>query len=562
VGASTSTFIVVQGENMKQSFSLEDRNRGLSKMAGGEFDLLVIGGGINGAGVARDAASRGMKVALVEASDFASGTSSRSSKLIHGGIRYLENFEFHLVFEALSERTLLFAMAPHLVHPLRFVLPLYEDSRVGMFKMGLGMMLYDVLSSFDAPENHERLNAKRSLERVPLLQANGLAGSYVYSDAYMDDDRLVIETLRDAQRKGALCANYASMIEPLWEGERVCGARVRDEMSGQIIEVKARHIICTLGPWTDIFGKKILKEWQPIMRPSKGTHITLDRRRLPLQDAIVMAAEKGDRIVFAIPRHDMIILGTTDTDYLGDPRDVHADAQDVEYLLEVAERYFPGAKLTRQDILATYAGVRPLVNDGSKTESKVSREHTIFTDPRNITFVVGGKYTTYRRMAEQTVEKALESFGLEDRVRFGLNDTRTPLNPDVDMDLYQRSLRQVTRWSQEFGIEINFVQALVERLGPEAEASLATLKNYYLISQDCELAYWQTLASHAIENTMCCHIVDFYLRRTPLFLGQRDHGARFLRGVLEVFRKHLHWSEDQEVQEQKAWEKMVAKETW
>ena len=236
-------------------FSFEQRRQYWNDLDQSEFDLLIIGGGINGAGVARDASSRGMKVIVVEAHDYASGTSSKSSKLIHGGIRYLENMEFKLVFEALNERTKLFQMAPHLVHPLRFMIPLYENSRVGMFKMGLGMWLYDALSLFQAPEMHERLSSEESYHRMPLLEKNHLKGSFVYSDAYTDDDRLVHETLRSAHEMGAIALNYVKAKKANFDSTgRIQSVVVSDELTGEEKQVRAKHVVGSVGPWTDILG--------------------------------------------------------------------------------------------------------------------------------------------------------------------------------------------------------------------------------------------------------------------------------------------------------------------
>ncbi|MBO9668393.1 MAG: glycerol-3-phosphate dehydrogenase/oxidase, partial [Bdellovibrio sp.] len=417
-----------------KNFSFVNRIQNISKLKNQEFDLVIIGGGINGAGVARDASARGMRVALVETNDFASGTSSKSSKLIHGGIRYLENLDFKLVFEALNERTKLFEMAPHLVHPLRFMIPLYQESRVGMNKMGLGMWLYDALALFQAPEMHERLNAAESLERMPALRSEHLLGSYVYSDAYMDDDRLVLETLRSANEMGAVCVNYVKATGAQFgEDGKVNAITCEDQFSKEKFTVHAKHVISSVGPWTDQVGQNLLKDWKKILRPTKGIHLTLPKHRLPLSSAVVMGAEKENRIVFGIPRHEMIIIGTTDTDYKESPENVGVTPDDVKYLLEITDHYFPGAKLTAHDIIASYAGVRPLVNDGSSSEGKTSREHTIISDPRGVTFVAGGKYTTYRLMCQQTVSKALEHFDLEDRVRFAKKDTSVPLNTYTSM---------------------------------------------------------------------------------------------------------------------------------
>ncbi|MES2963902.1 MAG: glycerol-3-phosphate dehydrogenase/oxidase [Bdellovibrionota bacterium] len=541
-----------------ETFSVADRAQNVARLASEEFDLLIIGGGITGAGAARDAASRGMKVALVEAKDFAIGTSSRSSKLIHGGIRYLENMEFGLVFEALSERRLLFELAPHLVHPLRFVLPLYKGGRVGMFKMGLGMWLYDALSMFEAPELHERLSSKESTERLPLLQTKELLGSYVYSDAYMDDDRLCIETHRAASKLGAVAANYVKADDAELKNGKVASVGVTDTTTGKSFRIRAKHFISTTGPWTDQVASQLLGDWRKLLRPSKGVHLTFDRKRLPLHQAVVMAAEK--RIVFGIPRHEMIIIGTTDTDYSGDPYDVDANEEDVKYLLGVASQYFPGAKLTANDIISTYAGVRPLVDDGSATESKTSREHVIINDPRNVTFVAGGKYTTYRRMAEHTVEEALKNFSVEEQVRFGRGDTKKALNPLATIELMDQSRRHAGEWCKEYGIDKGSMEIMIDRHGAEALDLITEGRHVADFSSSSEDRIWAFEAVHAIRHTMCRGLIDFYVRRAPLFLSRHDHGLALLAMISKVFARELSWSDSKRHEESAALQAYVRHE--
>jgi glycerol-3-phosphate dehydrogenase len=484
-----------------------------------------------------------MKVALVEANDFASGTSSRSSKLIHGGIRYLENFEFKLVFEALNERTRLFEMAPHLVHPLRFMIPLYEDSRVGMFKMGLGMWAYDALSLFQAPELHERLNAQQSMERMPMLQPKELSGSYIYSDAYMDDDRLVHETLRSANELGAVCANFVKATGAGFNSEgKIDTVECEDQLTQKKFNIHAKHVISCVGPWTDDLGPHLLKGWKSILRPTKGIHLTLQKSRLPLTSAVVMAAEKSDRIVFGIPRHEMVIIGTTDTDYKELPDGVVANADDVKYLLEIVGNYFPGAKITAKDIVASYAGVRPLVKDEHSTEGKTSREHVIIDDDRGVTLIAGGKYTTYRLVAEQTVAHALKFFSFEERVCYAKTDTTRPLNSYTSPDAFEQALILASVWSNETGRPEHETLKLAERHGLEAAEILHRYSPDY--------TYWQLEAAQAIDHTLCLNLVDFYARRVPLFLAQPNHGIPQLESICEVFREKLSWS-DSEIQKQK-----------
>ncbi|MEK6554049.1 MAG: glycerol-3-phosphate dehydrogenase/oxidase [Bdellovibrionota bacterium] len=535
------------------SFSVKTRQENLKKLETQKFDLVIIGGGINGAGIARDAASRGMNVALVESDDFASGTSSRSSKLIHGGIRYLENMEFGLVFEALSERRLLFQMAPHLVHPLRFVLPLYKGGRVGMFMLGLGMWLYDALSMFEAPKMHERLSKAGTKERLPILDQTDLLGSYVYSDAYMDDDRLVIETLRSAHSHGATLVNYCSAVggdlraEVSANGEgssapKLKRLKVKDELTQKEFYIEGHHFISTVGPWTDIVAPKILGEWKNKMRPSKGVHLTFDRKRVPLEEAVVMISDDEKRIVFAIPRHEMVIIGTTDTDYSGDPRDVHTSKEDVKYLLHVASQYFPGANLKESDILASYSGIRPLVDDGAETESKTSREHLIYTDARNVTFVMGGKYTTYRLIAEHAVLEALKQFDDSDRLKFARSKSEEPLNPLVTTERLSRAFIQSESLAEDYDRKLKTVRSLIDRHGEEA---FNILKAYNAQVPRGENELWIFEALHALNETMCVNLRDFYLRRTPLFLARADHGLLMAHDLSSVFQKYLGLTEEQ-----------------
>lgn len=535
------------------------RQDNIRKLQTEAFDILVIGGGITGAGVARDAASRGLKVALVEGNDFASGTSSRSSKLIHGGIRYLEQKEFGLVFEALSERQRLFELAPHLVHPLKFAIPLYKTGRVKPWLLKLGMLLYDFLSLYDAPELHVAFSKREILRDYPLLQEKDLLAGFSYYDAYMDDDRLVHETLRSAARFGAVAANFVRAAGPLLQNEQVVGAECQDQISGEKFSIKARHVISCVGPWTDQLGQSFVTDWKPMMRPSKGVHLTFRRDRLHIHDAIVMAAE--ERIVFAIPRHEMTIIGTTDTDFKMDPAQVTTDPEDVEYLLEVAQKYFPGAQLTEKDIVSSYAGVRPLVHDNAETESGTSREHVIIHDDRGISFVAGGKYTTYRHMAEQAVVEVLRTWGLEDRMKYRASRTLEPLNPKCSIELYEKSKREVQRERERFwGFSENSLLQLAERHGMEFPDLLRRYNHETTQGASEEQRLLEIELLHAINETMCLNLQDFYFRRVPIFLAKPDHGLSFVEPLSRLMGGALGWSEEKRLDQVNALQKHIRHE--
>jgi len=519
-----------------KSFSTFDREQTIQKMKNNEshrFDLLIVGGGITGAGVARDAASRGMSVALIERNDFAFGSSSRTTKLIHGGLRYLENLEFGLVFEALSERQLLFEIAPHLVHPLRFMLPIYDDSRVGMFKMGCGMWLYDILACFRGGQ-HEALSRQEVFARVPFLKRDGLKGAYVYSDAYMDDDRLVLETLRSANELGAQCVNYVTAEKPVFDDGQVVGMTCKNMTDGSTWVVHAKHVISTVGPWTDDFGAKIFSDWKKLLKPSKGIHLTLPRHRFPIEDAVVLSDEQHGRIIFAVPRSEMVIVGTTDSSYSGDPADVCATDEDVHYLNKMLNQYFPAGHFSLDDYVSSYAGIRPLVASGEEGVGKTSREHTILDDPRGVTFVAGGKYTTYRAMAEEVVDHALQSFSLAEVGQFTPSQTKSVINPQCSVEAISRSRQMLSTWASETSSSLQEMQLAWARHGEEA-----------LDVRKRAPSFWAAEASFAVENTMCMNLVDFYTRRTPLFLAEEDHGLTHMQDISEVFADSLGWSRDE-----------------
>lgn len=527
-----------------KEFSFKTRQKNIEKLKTKKLDVFIIGGGITGAGVARDAARRGLSVGLIDMSDFSSGTSSRSSKLVHGGLRYLENLEFGLVFEALSERAKLFKMAPHLVHPLRFLLPLYKGQRVGMFKMGLGMWLYDILSLFDTPEMHKKHSSKSAIDAVDSLKANNLAGAYEYSDAYMDDDRLVHETLRSANESGAASASY---IKATGANYHDCGkiksVKCKDLLSGEEFLVEADSFVSCVGPWTDDLGSDVVGSWKNRMRPSKGIHLTFKKERFPLSKAVVMPADNDKRIIFAIPRHEMVIVGTTDTDYQGDISEVTSVEEDVQYVLNIISDYFPTVKISKEDIVASYAGVRPLVKDGSASESSTSRDHVIWSELKNLTFVAGGKYTTYRNMAEEAVDHVLEAWPTEEVLKLSNPKTEEPLNNNATERVFKEQDFLIKQLLPKTLLSPEQVKFLVERHGLEAREIIELESQNDMVGDEL---LWRLEARWAQKTTMCFSVRDFYLRRTPLFLSEKDHGLRFLDAIVEEFAQEQNWSQEKQ----------------
>ncbi|HUQ42526.1 MAG TPA: glycerol-3-phosphate dehydrogenase [Candidatus Limnocylindrales bacterium] len=376
-------------------------------------DLLVIGGGIIGAGIARDAALRGLSVALVEQNDFGSGTSSRPTRLIHGGLRYLELFDFGLVRSDMREREILLQIAPHLVFPLPFLLPLYRPSLWYQLKLRIGMQLYDALSLDKSLPKRKKLSRAATLAAEPTLDPDGLAGSWQFYDAQVPlVERLVVENVIDAAEHGALVLNHAEAIGYMSEGDAVTGARVRDSISGREIAVRARYTVNATGPWLDRTIQPVRDGAKPLLRLTKGIHLVTPHAT---EQAHVLFAQEDGRLFFVLPWLDSTIVGTTDTDYAGDPADAAANDDDVRYLREAAHRAFPDAPF--DEIYFTWAGVRALVREEGVSESQVSRKHALYDHEkrdgrRGLLSVCGGKLTAYRDIAEEVTDRVARTLGV------------------------------------------------------------------------------------------------------------------------------------------------------
>ena len=383
--------------------------RSPAALTDGVFDLLILGGGITGAGVALDATLRGLRVALIDKGDFAAGTSSLSSKLVHGGLRYLEHGDFHLVYEALHERGRLLHNAPHLVHPLRFVLPFYEGARVPSWKFRIGLVLYDILAGAHNIRRSRAVSLSRLREAFPGLEAKGLRGGAEYFDAQMDDARLCLEVLRTAALHGAIVANYIEAIA----FERG-GVRAVDRLSGREFTIAAKQIVNAAGPWADAVRRLDGDDDGPLLQPTKGVHlIAPDCGR---SSAFLLLHPADGRVFFVIPWLGKTLLGTTDTACDTSPDDLAVTPSDVEYLLAGFNHYF-SPSLGAPDILGSFAGLRPLIRARPGAPSDLSREFQLHTSPSGLLTATGGKYTTYRRMAEVITDTVVRRLGLSRRCR-------------------------------------------------------------------------------------------------------------------------------------------------
>lgn len=378
------------------------RNLALARLAEAPLDLLVVGGGIVGAGVARDAAMRGLRVGLVDLHDFAAGTSSRSSRLLHGGLRYLEQGRVGLVHEASVEKKTIHKIAPHLGEPLGFVFPSYRAGRP-VWQLRIGVKIYDLLCGGRNFQPSRGFTRGETLEMLPALNPQELRGSVRYFDALTNDARLVIDTLRSAERHGATLVNYARFVDAQRDGaEWRC--EIEDRVGGGRHMLRARTIVNATGPWADKVPHSAVK-----LRLSKGIHIVIDRQRLPVPSAVVIT--EGKRILFILPWGERVIIGTTDTDYRGAPEDVSVDAADVTYVLRTVNEFFPTIALREADIVSSWAGIRPLIANPDGSPSDISRAHQIKSPEPGWWDIAGGKLTTYRLMAEQAVDQIVRHLG-------------------------------------------------------------------------------------------------------------------------------------------------------
>jgi glycerol-3-phosphate dehydrogenase len=375
----------------------------LAQLSAQPLDVLVIGGGIVGSGVARDAAMRGLTVGLVDQADFAGGTSSRSSRLLHGGLRYLEQGRVGLVHEASVEKKTVQRIAPHLVQPLGFIFPTYRESGRPLWQLKIGVKLYDLLCNGANFEPSRGFSKTETSAQLPALRADGLAGSVCYFDALTNDARLVLDTLRSAEHHGARLANYTRFIDARRDGDSWVG-QIEDRLTSQSATIRARTIVNASGPWANHVPHSGVK-----LRLSKGIHLVIPRARLNVPSAVVIT--EGKRIIFVIPWGERVILGTTDTDYEGAPEDVKVDGEDVSYLLRTVNGFFPSVALTETDIVSAWAGLRPLIANKDGSPSDVSRAHQIRCPEPGWWDIAGGKLTTYRLMAEQAVDQIARQLG-------------------------------------------------------------------------------------------------------------------------------------------------------
>ncbi|HEX6966438.1 MAG TPA: glycerol-3-phosphate dehydrogenase [Gemmatimonadaceae bacterium] len=514
----------------------------LAALERSSFDLLVIGGGITGAGIARDAALRGLSVALVEREDFASGTSSRSSRLIHGGVRYLEHGEIHLVLESSHERQVLRRIAPHLARPLRFLWPVYENARLPRWKLSAGLWLYDALSLFRNIKQHRRLTPSAVERMEPALRQPGLLGGFAYYDAATDDIRLTLANARAAAEAGAVVVNHAEVQQLIMEDGAVRGAVVMDRLGPRTVQVSARAVVNATGPWSDTIRRLANPASPAGVHGTKGVHVAVPHAHVRNTGALTLLSPIDGRVMFVLPAGMHTIIGTTDTEYDGPLDAVHASADDITYLLRSANAFFPGAHLTRADVVSAWAGIRPLAEpeaepSGASDEGSISREHHIAWTAPGLLTITGGKLTTYRVMAKQVVNAVVRATGGAPRPRAATG--RIPL-PGGRMSSLEQ---EVEAARTAIGVQ-TIAEHLVYRYGSNWREVWELVGSNRALAAPVVPSHPDIVAElvYAVEQEMALTLSDLLIRRLHVAFETHDHGAAAAPAVARVVAPLLDWS--------------------
>lgn len=506
-----------------------------------KFDLLVIGGGVTGAGIALDAVLRGLRVALIEKGDYASGTSSKSTKLIHGGLRYLKQFEFRIVAEVGRERAILHRLAPHLVRPEKMLLPIYEHGSFSRFSTSLGLWVYDQLARVKGSDRRRMLSAALVRAEEPLLSTEGLKAGGLYAEYRTDDARLTIEIVKTAVRLGCVALNYVEADGFITTASgKLKGVMATDLLSGIQMEVFAKKIVNAAGPWVDelrqldhsLNGKRLFL--------SKGTHIVVPREKLPLKYSVYFDMPDG-RMVFAIPRHRTTYIGTTDTPFTDDKNGVFASRDDAEYLLKGLNGVFPHAQISLQDVESSWAGLRPLIYEPGKSASEMSRKDEVFVSPSGLISIAGGKLTGYRKMAEKVVSYVVKSLGLQSPQCTTMS---VPLTKGkLDEAAYLAEFEAFANGAEDSGFA---AQSLLQNYGAAAGKILAAARQTALPPAQALVV---AEAEYAASEEFVVKALDFFERRSGrLYFDIRSVEA-YLNQVLEALQRLLGWSDEKKAAE-------------
>lgn len=528
-------------------FSSSHRSEMFKAIKNVELDLLVIGGGITGAGISLDAVTRGMDVGVIEMQDFAAGTSSRSTKLVHGGLRYLKQFEMKMVAEVGKERSIVYENGPHVTTPEWMMLPLHKGGSFGRLSTNIGLRVYDFLAGVSKTERRKMLSREEAIDREPLVKQEGLKGAGYYVEYRTDDARLTLEVLKKAVEKGAKAINYAKVIGFVYEGDKVVGVEVEDQITGNHNQIYAKKIVNASGPWVDNLREMDNSKKGKTLHLTKGVHLVIDSQRFPLNQAIYFDTPDG-RMVFAIPRDGKTYVGTTDTTYKGDIANPTMTSNDREYVINAINFMFPSVQITEKDIESSWAGLRPLIHEEGKDPSEISRKDEIFISKSGLISMAGGKLTGYRKMAANVNDMIVDRLSEETSKAFGESDTKhLPISGgDVNGSQgFEQFKIEKTELGIRLGLATKQAQSLVQLYGSNVDVVF----NFYQENSE-EANQFNidrivlAMLQYAIHHELCYKPVDFFIRRTGALFFNIEWVREHKETVHTYMESLLKWSKE------------------
>ncbi|MFA7409799.1 MAG: glycerol-3-phosphate dehydrogenase/oxidase [Bacteroidales bacterium] len=509
-----------------------------------EWDLLIIGGGITGAGIALDAATRGLKTALIEKDDFASGTSSRSTKLVHGGLRYLKQLEFALVSQVGRERAIVHQNATHLVIPEKMLMPLVKGGTYGKLASSVGLEVYDILANVRKQDRRHMLDKDETLQIEPLLNEEVLLGSGFYSEYRTDDARLTIELIKSAVRKGAVCLNYCELIGFMHSNNRIIGAECLERLGGKHMEIRSKFVINAGGPWVDQIRSMNKSIGKKRLHLTKGVHLVVAREKLPVKHSVYFDVP-GGRMIFTIPRGRTTYIGTTDTEYRDTLDQVLTTKDDAEYLLNAVNSTFPGIHLALSDVESSWAGIRPLIHQEGKSASEISRKDEIFEAKDGLISIAGGKLTGYRKMAQKAVDRVVKRFEKTTGYELGPCITRhIPLTEDPlwTQDEVAHFTSRIAREVESRQLNGTTASYLVSNYGKQCRTILDSMEQFKDSSPDEALC--RAELQHCVENEFVLTSIDFFDRRTGRLSFDIDSVRRMKKIINNDLSYLLGWNQE------------------
>lgn len=529
---------------MNLLFSSAQRNTYLHQMQHSTIDVLVIGGGITGAGIALDAQSRGIQTGLLEMQDFAAGTSSRSTKLVHGGLRYLKQLEFGLVAEVGSERAIVYENGPHVTKAEPMLLPLIKGGTLGKLGASVGLSLYDMLAGVKAGERRKMLNAGETLTREPMLRKDSLLGGAFYYEYRTDDARLTIEILKEAVNRGALALNYVKVTGFLYHDGHINGVKAEDQLTGQVLQIMAKKVVNATGPWVDALDSINDSTKGNKLHITKGVHVVVDYPKLPLKQAIYFDTPDR-RMVFAIPRDGKTYIGTTDTTYSGNLVHPQITEEDISYLIKAVRYMFPQSGIQRQDIESSWVGLRPLIRQPGKGPTDISRKDEIFQYDSGLITIAGGKLTGYRKMAHRIVDVLAKTFNKEEgRVFPACTTDKIPVSGgqvggSANFSAY---VEEKTGAGKKVGLSEEEARILVNRYGSNIEKIFEKIRNTSAATDPYKLSPSLTAQlRYSIEEEMAATPSDFFIRRTGALYFNISWVEKWQQAVIKYMSDYFNW---------------------